>query len=281
MANELQIFNHPQFGEIRAVEIDGEPWVAGKDVCDFFGDTNYRRSLGRLDEDERVCHKWNTPGGVQSITFVSEAGFYSLLFNMQPKKAKGVSQNDALILERVEKLRQFKRWVTSEVLPSIRKHGAYLTPQVQNQIVNNPDLLISLATKIKEEQTRNRILMEENTDLRAQNDVMKPKALFADSVSVSESDCTVGAFAKILRQNGVQIGRNRLFEWLRDNGYLMRDGQKEKNIPTQKSMEMGLFRVKETTIHNGDEVFISYTAYITGKGQTYFLDRFLSGEISA
>ena len=266
MANELQIFNHPQFGEIRAVEIDGEPWFVAKDVAEALGYSNSRDAIAKhVDgEDKNTVAIHDGIPGNPNQAVINESGIYALVFGSQLPGAK-----------------QFKRWVTSEVLPSIRKHGAYLTPQVQNQIVNNPDLLISLATKIKEEQTRNRILMEENTDLRAQNDVMRPKALFADSVSVSESDCTVGAFAKILRQNGVQIGRNRLFEWLRDNGYLMRDGQKEKNIPTQKSMEMGLFRVKETTIHNGDEVFISYTAYFTGKGQTYFLDRFLSGEISA
>lgn len=264
MANELQIFNHPQFGEIRAVEIDGEPWFAAADICKSLSIGNPSQAMARLDDDETTLISNEGASNSSMLNVVSEAGLYSLVLGSRKKEAKA-----------------FKRWVVHDVLPSIRKHGAYLTPQVQDQILNNPDLLISLATKIKEEQTRNRILMEENTDLRAQNDVMKPKALFADSVSVSESDCTVGAFAKILRQNGVQIGRNRLFEWFRDNGYLMRDGQKEKNIPTQKSMEMGLFRVKETTIHNGDEVFISYTTYITGKGQTYFLNRLLGGEISA
>ena len=264
MANELQIFNHPQFGDIRALNIDGEPWFIAPDICKVLTIGNITDAISRLDSDEVTLVSIEGSRNGVPVNAVSEAGLYRLVLGSRKKQANA-----------------FKRWVVHDVLPSIRKHGAYLTPQVQNQIVNNPDLLISLATKIKEEQTRNRILMEENTDLRAQNDVMKPKALFADSVSVSESDCTVGAFAKILRQNGVQIGRNRLFEWLRDNSYLMRDGQKEKNIPTQKSMEMGLFRVKETTIHNGDEVFISYTAYITGKGQTYFLDRFLSGEISA
>lgn len=264
MANELQIFTHPQFGEIRAVEIDGEPWFIASDICKALTINNISDAISRLESDEATLVLIEGSRNGVPINAVSEAGLYRLVLGSRKKEANA-----------------FKRWVVHEVLPSIRKHGAYLTPQVQDQILNNPDLLISLATKIKEEQTRNRILMEENTDLRAQNDVMKPKALFADSVSVSESDCTVGAFAKILRQNGVQIGRNRLFEWLRDNGYIMRDGQKEKNIPTQKSMEMGIFRVKETTIHNGDEVFISYTTYITGKGQTYFLNRFLGGEISA
>ena len=264
MANELQIFNHPQFGDIRALNIDGEPWFIAPDICKVLTIGNITDAISRLDSDEVTLVSIEGSRNGVPVNAVSEAGLYRLVLGSRKKQANA-----------------FKRWVVHDVLPSIRKHGAYLTPQVTNQILNNPDLLISLATKIKEEQTRNRILMEENTDLRAQNDVMKPKALFADSVSVSESDCTVGAFAKILRQNGVQIGRNRLFEWLRDNGYLMRDGQKEKNIPTQKSMELGLFRVKETTIHNGDEVFISYTAYFTGKGQTYFLARFLSGEISA
>lgn len=263
MANELQIFN---VSGVNGYQEDGVVYIRLEDAAFGLGffQTRSGKDYVRWETVFGLLKKMGFSHEVGKDGFIPENVFYRLAM-----KAKN------------ENAEKFQALVADEIIPSIRKHGAYLTPQVQDQILNNPDLLISLATKIKEEQTRNRILMEENTDLRAQNDVMKPKALFADSVSVSESDCTVGAFAKILRQNGVQIGRNRLFEWFRDNGHLMRDGQKEKNIPTQKSMEMGLFRVKETTIHNGDEVFISYTTYITGKGQTYFLNRFLGGEISA
>lgn len=262
MANELQIFNHPQFGEIRAVEIDGEPWFVGKDIAEALGYTNTKKAISdHVDDYDKRQGDGVTIrdrlGREQHPTVISESGMYSLVFGSELKSAK-----------------QFKRWVTSEVLPSIRKTGGY---------VDNDELFVRTYFPNMDDNAKT-MFKSTLAALRSANEKIeadKPKVLFADSVSVSESDCTVGAFAKILRQNGVQIGRNRLFEWLRDNSYLMRDGQKEKNIPTQKSMEMGLFRVKETTIHNGDEVFISYTAYITGKGQTYFLDRFLSGEISA
>lgn len=262
MANELQIFNHPQFGEIRAVEIEGEPWFVGKDIAEALGYTNTKKAISdHVDDYDKRQGDGVTIrdrlGREQHPTVISESGMYSLVFGSELKSAK-----------------QFKRWVTSEVLPTIRKTGGY---------VDNDELFVRTYFPNMDDNAKT-MFKSTLAALRSANEKIeadKPKVLFADSVSVSESDCTVGAFAKILRQNGVQIGRNRLFEWLRDNGYLMRDGQKEKNIPTQKSMEMGLFRVKETTIHNGDEVFISYTAYFTGKGQTYFLDRFLSGEISA
>lgn len=258
MANELQIFTHPQFGEIRAVEIDGEPWFIGKDVASILGYSNTRDALSKhVDAEDKGVAKCDTLRGTQEMTVINESGVYSLSFGSQLPAAK-----------------KFKRWVTSEVLPSIRKTGGY---------VDNDELFVRTYFPNMDDNAKT-MFKSTLAALRSANEKIeadKPKVLFADSVSVSESDCTVGAFAKILRQNGVQIGRNRLFEWLRDNGYIMRDGQKEKNIPTQKSMEMGIFRVKETTIHNGDEVFISYTTYITGKGQTYFLNRFLGGEISA
>lgn len=264
MAAELQIFNHPQFGEIRAVKIDGEPWFVAADICKSLSIGNPSQAMARLDDDETTLISNEGASNSSMLNVVSEAGLYSLVLGSRKYEAKA-----------------FKRWVVHDVLPSIRKHGAYLTPQVKNQILNNPDFLISLATKIKEEQTRNRILMEENTDLRAKNDELKPKALFAESVAASNSEITVGTLAKLLRQNGVKIGRNRLFEFLRAEGYLMRDKVRDRNLPTQKSMELGLFRVKETTIHANDEIIVSCTPYVTGKGQTYFIDRFLNGAAKA
>ena len=235
MANELQIFNHPQFGEIRAVEIDGEPWISGKDAATALGYANPQKAIrDHVEDEDKTVNESVTVNGTQGL-LINESGVYSLVFGSQLPGAK-----------------QFKRWVTSEVLPTIRKTGGY---------VDNDELFVRTYFPNMDDNAKT-MFKSTLAALRSANakiEADKPKVLFADSVSVSESDCTVGAFAKILRQNGVQIGRNRLFEWLRDNGYLMRDGQKEKNIPTQKSMELGIFRVKETTIHNGDEVFISFT----------------------
>ena len=123
--NEIQVFNNPEFGRIRTVTIDGDPWFVGKDIAEYFGDSNYRRSLARLDEDEKGVSQMYTPGGIQNMTIINESGLYSLMFYMQPQKAKGVSQNDTLINERISKLKKFKRWVTREVLPAIRKTGHY------------------------------------------------------------------------------------------------------------------------------------------------------------
>ena len=149
---KLQVFINEEFNaNIRVVEIDGQPFFVAKDVCESFGDTNYRRSVARLEDDEKGIASIDTLGGKQQMSVVNEAGLYTLLFNMQPQKAKGVSQNNTLIDERVAKLKQFKRWVTSEVLPSIRKHGIYATENVIDQITDNPDFAINLLQKLKDE----------------------------------------------------------------------------------------------------------------------------------
>lgn len=257
MKNEIQIFKHRQFGELRTLNIDGEPWFVAADVCKALEIKNTTDALSRLDNDEITLVLIEGASNGLPINAVSEAGLYALVLGSRKKEAKS-----------------FKRWVTHDVLPSIRKHGAYLAPQVQNEILNNPDFLISLANKIKEEQAKNRALLEENSSL-------KPKALFADAVSVSNSEILIGALAKLLKQNGINIGRNRLFEVLRREGYLIRENTRERSMPTQKSMELGLFRVKETTVHANGEVIVSCTPYVTGKGQLYFMDRFLSGAIKA
>ena len=263
MEQGLQIFNHPQFGEIRAVMIDGEPWLVATDICKAISIGNPTQAVSRLDEDERTLISNEGSKSGLPVNVVNEAGLYALVLGSRKKEA-----------------RDFKRWVTHEVLPSIRKHGAYVTPAVQNYIRNNPDFLISLATKIKEEQQRVHVLQIENEGLRQKNEELKPKALFADAVSVSKSEILVGQLAKILRQNGIEVGRNRLFEILRREGYLIREKGRERSLPTQKSLELGLFRVKETTVHANGEVIVSATPYVTGKGQTYFLERFLNGKIT-
>jgi len=152
--NGLRIFNNEQFCQVRIVTIDGEPWFVGKDVCAAFGDTNYRRSLGRLDADEKGVSQIETRGGKQSVTVVNEAGLYSLLFAMEPQKAKGVSQNDTAVEERIQKLNEFKRWVTHDVIPSIRKHGGYLTETAVKRILDEHDSIFALAQAILEEKLK-------------------------------------------------------------------------------------------------------------------------------
>lgn len=259
---EIQIFNSKEFGEIRTAEIGNDVWFVGKDVCEAFGDTNYRRSLANIDDCDKGVSQINTPGGKQSMTIVNESGLYALLFQMQPQKARGVSQNDNLIDERIEKLHRFKRWVTSEVLPSIRKHGMY----AKDELLNNPDLLIAVAQELKEER-------QKNAQLTAENNTMKPKALFADAVSASESSILVRDLAKLIRQNGVEIGEKRLYKWLREYGYVC----KGTTTPTQKAMELGLFEIVVRTVERGNGLPIeTQTIRVTGKGQVYFVNKFLS-----
>lgn len=264
MEQGLQIFNHPQFGEIRAVVIEGVPWFSGKDVASALGYSNPQKAIrDHTDEEDRTVNDSFTVNGTSGI-LINESGFYSLVLSSKLKGAK-----------------EFRRWVTSEVLPSIRKHGAYMTPEVQNHILNNPDFLISLANKIKEEQARNQVLLVQNESLRAENDSMRPKAMFADAVAAAETDILVGDLAKLLRQNGVNIGQNRLFRILRDKDFLCSRRGDMWNMPTQRALNLGLFRVSETTVSKADgSVFVTRTTRVTGKGQTYFVERFLSGKIA-
>ena len=261
--NDLQVFKNAEFGEIRTVTINDEPWFVGKDVCNVFGDTNYRRSLLNVDDSDKGVSQINTPGGKQKMIIINESGLYSLLFQMQPQKAKGVSQNENIINERIEKLRRFKHWVTSEVLPSIRKHGGY----IMNQENMTPEQIMAEGILIAQ-----RIIESKNKEIER----MKPKEVFADAVKTSHTSILVGDLAKILKQNGIETGPKRLFEWLRNNGYLIKRNGTDRNMPTQKAMEMGLFEVKESTVNNPDgSIRITKTTKVTGKGQLYFINKFL------
>ncbi len=192
-----------------------------------------------------------TPGGIQSLQVINESGLYALILSSKLPQSK-----------------EFKRWVTSEVLPAIRKHGAYMTPQTIERALLNPDTIINLATQLKDEQ-------EKRKKLQAENNTMKPKAIFADAVTTSHTSILVGQLAKILRQNGVDTGQNRLFKWLRDNGYLGKRGS-NRNVPTQYAMDLGLFTTKETAVTHADgHTTVQITTKVTGKGQTYFINKFL------
>lgn len=242
--NQIMNFVNDEFGSIRCVEIDNEPWFVGKDVCIAFGDTNHKRSLRRIDKADKTMAKIQTAGGMQNITVLNESGLYSLLFLMQPAKAKGVSQNDPLIEERVEKLHRFKRWVTSEVLPQIRRTGGY----IPYKNLSEAEFVLK-ALEIQQATI---------AELRGELEASKEDVDFARCVTASSDTIDMNTMAKLLQNDGYDIGRNRLFEILRSNGILMRD-----NMPYQRYVENGCFEVGEHVICN---VIVPQT-YVTGKGQ--------------
>lgn len=248
--NEVQIFQSPEFGEVRTVTIDHEPWFVAADVCKSLdvGDTHV--AIRRMDEDEKGRCSIPTPGGLQSLSAVSEAGLYSLVLASRKPEA-----------------RRFRRWIVHEVIPAIRRHGMYAT----EDLLSDPDLAIRAFTALKEEREKRRALEEENARMR-------PKEIFADAVSASQTSILIGDLAKLISQNGIQIGQKRLFEWMRSNGYLMSVGT-SRNMPTQRSMGLGLLEVKESNIQNPDgSIRITRTTKVTGKGQLYFINRFLGKE---
>lgn len=252
--NQLQVFNNTEFGQVRTMVINGSPWFVAKDVCECLGLTKHRDAVSRLDGDERGAVEVDTLGGTQQMAAVNEYGLYSLVLSSRKPSAKA-----------------FKRWITHEVIPAIRKHGAYMTGETLEQALTSPDFLIRLATELKTEQEARRL-----AEQKIEAD--KPKVLFADSVAASHGSILVGELAKLLNQNGIDIGQNRLFNWLRENGYLICRKGTDYNMPTQRSMEMQLFSIKETAItHSDGHVSISKTVKVTGKGQLYFVNKFLKG----
>lgn len=247
--NEIQTFESPEFGSIRVVrDEDGEPWFVAKDVLDVL-DLD-KTALRKLDEDEKGVDSIHTPGGEQQMTIVTEPGFYKLVMRSRKPEAKA-----------------FQRWVTHEVLPALRRDGGYMVARDET-----PEQTMARAVLLAQatiDRQKSRI-----AGLEAENEEMRPKALFADAVAASDGTCLIGEFAKMLRQNGVDIGQNRLFAMLREDGYLGKAGQ-NRNVPTQRSMELGLFRIKETAItHSDGHVTINRTPKLTGKGQRYFLERY-------
>lgn len=258
-----QLFNfHGQ--NVRTVIINNEPYFVGKDVA---MNLKYRQPAdairNHVQPEDKGVYKLSTPGGEQRMTVINESGLYDLIFDASRQSKNSDVRDNA---------RKFRHWVTSEVLPTIRKHGAYMTPQTIEKALLNPDTIINLATQLKKEQ-------EQRKQLQVENEQMKPKALFADAVSTSNSSILIGQLAKILRQNGVNIGQNRLFAWMRKNGYLGTRGS-NRNIPTQRSMELGLFKTKETVINHSDgHTTVNITTKVTGKGQQYFINKFLSASV--
>lgn len=248
---QLQIFFY-KGKEVRTIQRNGEPWMVLKDVCDVLNLSNPTIVASRLDTDEVTKFYLGGLSGESNI--VSESGLYSVILRSDKPEAK-----------------EFKRWVTHEVLPKIRRHGAYIITSKLEEIMNESDSWIKLLTALKKER-------QEKERLQLQTAEDKPKVVFADTVSVSDGTILIGELAKILKGNGIDIGQNRLFERLRQNGFLIKRKGTDYNAPTQKAMELGLFRVKETAItHSDGHVTISKTTKVTGKGQQYFINYFLSG----
>lgn len=246
--NQLQVFTNQQFGQIRVVAQNGEPWFVGKDVADVLGYKNPRKAMiDHVDEEDKGVTKCDTLGGKQNTVTINESGLYSLILSSKLPTAK-----------------KFKHWVTSDVIPSIRKSGGYIARQ---ETMSDAELMAkALLVAQRQIEDRERLIEE-----------MKPAKIFADAVCASEQTILVGDLAKLIKQNGVDIGQKRLFEWLRLNGYLIKRKGADWNMPTQRSMDMGLFEIKETAItHSDGHVTISKTVKVTGRGQRYFINKFLS-----
>lgn len=245
--NELQVFKNQEFGQVRTLTLNDEPWFVGKDVAEALGYSNSRNAVPKhVSKEDSLRTQIEYAGQRREVTVINESGLYALIFG-----------------SKLESAQKFKRWVTSEVLPTLRKTGQYQVKELSGQELMAKALIEAqsvLAAKDKQ--------IEE----------MKPKALFADAVSASEDCIPIGELAKFLSQNGIKTGRNRLFAWLRDNGYLIKSGS-EANQPTQRYMEQGLFKLKQRTITKASGVSIPKPlTLVTGKGQRYFIDLFLNSQ---
>ena len=251
--NKISTFSNPVFGTVRTTTINNEPYFVGKDVAIALG---YERPTDaarkHIDPEDRGVAKIETPSGTQEMTVINESGLYSLILSSKLPKAK-----------------EFKRWVTAEILPAIRKTGGYVndTAQFVDYYFGQLDTSQKQALAM---------MFDESKRMSNQLKEQAPKVLFANAVETAHTSILIGDLAKIIKQNGTDIGQKRLFDWMRRNGYLIKDGQ-SKNMPTQRAMDMGLFEVKESTINNPDgSVRITRTTKVTGKGQTYFVNKFLS-----
>lgn len=248
--NDVKIFESPEFGQVRTTVIGGEPWFVAADVCRALDLGNPTRALDRLDDDERTLISIKGASNGKPVNGVNEPGLYSLVLGSRKPEAKA-----------------FKRWITHEVIPAIRKTGGYQVPQTPAEQMAQGLLA---AQKLLAERD------ETIAKQKEQIDTLTPKGIFADSVSASDTTILIGELAKIIKQNGTDMGQNRLFQWLRDKKYLIGRKGTDYNMPTQKAMKLGLFTIKETTINHSDgHVSISKTPKVTGKGQVYFVNKFL------
>lgn len=256
--NDIQVFNNEQFGEIRTAGTAQEPIFCAADICRALGYSNGRKAISDHCDDGDVT-KRDTPtsSGVQSMTFVNESGMYSLIFGSKLESAK-----------------QFKKWVTSEVLPSIRKHGMYATEATVESMLNDPENAILMLQAYQRERKERLAAQQQVEKLEQQAIEDKPKVIYADAVKGSTSSCLIGELAKMIAQNGYPIGEKRLFQWLRDNHYLCSYGERF-NQPYQQYIEQGLFTMKQNVFSVDGEMRTRNTTKVTGKGQIYFINKFI------
>ena len=244
--NNIQLFSSPEFGRIRTVTDNDGIYFVGKDVAEVLGYTDTTQALRKhVDDEDKLTRQFNGSGQNRNMVVINESGLYSLVLSSKLPSAK-----------------RFKRWITSEVLPALRRQGGYMLTDANE----TPEQVMARALKIADEALKRK---------DALIDELKPKALFADAVSVSKHTCLVGELAKLMRQNGVDIGQNRLFERLRQDGYLCRHGSNH-NVPTQRAVDAGLFVIKETVIPHADgHTTLQRTPKVTGKGQRYFIEKYV------
>lgn len=251
--SEVQIFQNQQFGSVRTLEENGEILFCGSDVAKALG---YARPKDAIAAHARgaVKRRTLTNGGEQEVTFIPESDLYRLVFSSKLPTAE-----------------KFTDWVTKDILPTIRKHGMYATPEMAERMLNDPDVMIRVLQELKTEREQRKTLEQ-----KVEQD--KPKVLFSDAVSTAHNSILIGDLAKLIRQNGVEVGQKRLFEMLRQDGYLISRGA-SRNMPSQRSMEMGLMEIKESTVASPDgHIRVTKTTKITGKGQVYFINRYLKKE---
>jgi len=248
--NELQVFENSEFGTVRTVQDGDKILFCGSDVAKALGYAKPHNAVSTHCKGVTLKQGNDNLGRPQDMAFITEGDMYRLITH-----------------SKLESAERFECWVFDEVLPSIRKHGMYAT----DELLNNPDLLISVATALKEER-------EKCLALQAQVQADRPKIIFADAVSESTTSILIGELAKLIKQNGVDTGQRRLFDWLRSNGYLIKRKGSDWNMPTQKSMDMGLFEIKKTSIVKPDKTFIATTTKVTGKGIIYFINKFLKNK---
>ena len=238
---KLEIFKNNEFGAVRVLADErGEPWMVAKDVCDVLGLSDVSMSLKKLDDDEKLIQKIFVSGQYRNIWLINESGFFSLVLRSNKPQAKKI-----------------KKWVTGEILPAIRKHGGYLTPEKVEEVLLNPDTIIKLATELKKER-------EEKEKYKQKVIELKPKAFFAEVVNNSDNVILVREFAKLISTDNFKIGEKKLYQWLREQGYLMSNNQ-----PYQKYVDMGIFKVVESSKTDARGVALYKTTKITGKGQVY------------
>lgn len=259
--NKPQIFNHSMFGDLPILVVNDVEWFGATEAAKALSFSDpHKAVVNHVDEEDSTVHPVLTDGGRQNKKFINESGLYSLIFGAARQGNNPEIQ---------EKAKQFKRWVTGEVLPAIRQHGGYLTPAKIEEVLLNPDTIIDLAQRLKQAN-------EEKAKLAAKVEADKPKVLFADSVTASKTSILIGDLAKILKQNGYDTGQKRLFAQLRDEGYLIKRKGNDYNMPTQRAMEKGLFEIKETVVtHSDGHISISKTPKVTGKGQIYFINKYV------